>query len=378
MNFEVNKDVIVEGFKKVSKVLSNNTSIPILGGILLEASMEELCLTASNSSETIRHCIPVDGADLNVLGTGKTVIPKSVVDIVKKCNKEIHFTLEGYSLNLISGKKDFNFNCLDPEEYPKLPMYKLDRPTFTLKGNEFHDMIRKTAYAASTSETRPILQGVCFELQDGNCRMVCTDSHRLARVNQKSASEKDALKVVVPAKSFDNATKVFDLSQDVDVFIENQNHILFRNHGTMFLSRLLDGSYPDTSRLIPESHKSVMTINRAELFDSIDSLKEIASASDSNNSSGVVKLHVNGVATFTTASNQRGKGKIVLPYDHLDGDDDFTISFSCKYALDALKTLDSDLVEMKFQGDMRPFLICPVGEHEALEELQLILPVRTY
>jgi DNA polymerase III subunit beta len=375
MKFTIHKEIIVEGLKKVAKVLPNNSAIPILSGVLLEVSDKEITLTASNSTETIKHSTTVDGVTVDVVEPGKTVLTKPVLEIVKKCNKEVAFSLDGFSLNLVSGKKNFDFNCLDAEEYPKFPAFQLSNPTFTLEGESFHQLIRKTAYAASTSETRPILTGVCFEVQDGICSMVSTDSHRLGRVNQKTSTDKE-VKVVVPAKSFDNVAKVFDFSQAVEVFVENDNHILFRNNSTMFLSRLLEGNYPDVRRLIPGSHESLMTINRNALLDSIDSLKDIASQSDTSKDAGVVKLHVNGIATFSTANNQKGKGKIEIPYDHLDGADDFSISFSCKYAIEALKTIDSDLVDVKFNGSMKPFLIGPVGDSE-LEELQLILPVRT-
>ncbi|QHA38745.1 DNA polymerase III subunit beta (plasmid) [Rossellomorea marisflavi] len=375
MKLTIHKETITEALKKVTRVLASNSAIPILNGVLLEVSNKEVLLTASNSTETIRQTITVDNVSVDVIEPGKIVIPKPVIDIVKKCNKDINFSLNGYSLNVVSGKKTFDFTCLDATDYPKFPDIDLSKPSFVLEGHTFHQLIRKTAYAASNSETRPILTGVCFELAEGNCSMICTDSHRLGRVIQPAASE-EKLKIVVPAKAFDTMTKVFDFGQDVEMFIENDLHILIKNNSTTFLSRLLEGTYPDCNRLIPSTNSSVMTINREALFDAIDTLKDIASQSDTSKDTGVVKLNVNGVATFSTANNQKGKGTIEIPYENLEGEDDFTVSFNCKYALDALKSLDSDVVEVSFNGGMRPFLMGPTGDAD-LEEVHLILPVRT-
>lgn len=377
MKFVINCEVIQKAFAKVdsSKVISGNVAIPILNAILLEVTMDEISLTASNSHDTIRHCIPVDGESVQVIEPGKTVLPKDILGSVKKLKTNVEFTLDGYDLLIVSGKKEFSFICLDAEEYPRFPEFSSTTPTLRVSGEDFKRLITKTAYAASTSETRPILQGVNIQVSDGNCRMVCTDSHRLAKVDYPTSSTGE-IAITVPAKGLDSASKVFDLKHDVEFFVENQQFILMKNETTMYLARLLDGNYPDTSRLIPNDYKAVMVVNREAFFDAIDSLTNLAKTNDNNNQ-GTVKLHVNGVATFTTTQSQRGKGKISVPYESLDGPDDFVITFSCKYALDALKAMEDEFVSFHYQGDMRPFVMKP-SETSSVNEMQLILPVRTY
>ncbi|MGN7300742.1 hypothetical protein [Ferdinandcohnia sp. SAFN-114] len=104
-------------------------------------------------------------------------------------------------------------------------------------------------------------------------------------------------------------------------------------------------------------------------------MNEVSKTADNNNE-GVVKLHVNGAATISSQQAQTGKGQIEIPYSSLEGEDDYDIAFSCKYAIDALKALHCDEVSFRFTGPMRPFLITPVEDTE-VEERQLILPVRT-
>ncbi|MCM3443604.1 MULTISPECIES: DNA polymerase III subunit beta [Metabacillus] len=373
MKFIVKRELMVDGFTKVGKAVSGKSSIPVLQGFLLEVTQEEINITGSDSSETIKHCIPVDGENVIVHDSGSIILPKQIENIVKKSNKQIEFSLDGFTTKVKSGKSEFDIICLDATDYPKFPEYDLSTPSLQLEGEQFRDLIKKTAFAASTSETRPVLQGICIEVSAGNVNLVCTDSHRLSRIIHKAQAVQDA-RIVVPAKTLDNMSKVFDLDKEVHVFIQNEQHILLRNGQTYYISRLLNDNYPDTSRLIPNDSDGKLKINRQEIVQGLELIKEIANASDGDKQ-GVVKLHVNGVASLSSQQAQKGKGKIDLPYDSFEGEE-LTISFDCKYALDALKSMDCETVNMSFNGAMRPFLIEPDGE-VALAELQLILPVRT-
>lgn len=181
------------------------------------------------------------------------------------------------------------------------------------------------------------------------------------------------MKLVIPAKSLERMVKTFDLQEDVSIYCESENQVVFKNGSLFFYSRLLEGNYPDTSRLIPIDFKAEMKINRKELLDSLDRISGLASGIEGG--AGVVNLHVNGSATITTSQSQIGKGIEVVEYEELLGEDDFTISFSSKYMMDALKAIDDDFVNFKYQGNMRPFVVTPVSSD--IDELQLVLPVRT-
>lgn len=369
MQFTINKETFLEGLNKVIKVISSKHSIPILQGILIEVTMDMLVVTGSDATETVRYTIPVDDKNLTVLSEGKTVLPRNLVEIVKKFKKEIQVSTDGPNCQIISGKSDFVIITLDAEEYPKFNNFHLNNsPTVTYSGNEFRDLIRKTAFSASTSEVRPLLTGVCVEGSGGYCSLVCTDSHRLSRVSKPTKSDKD-FKLVIPAKSLDNASKVFS-DEDVELY-HNQQQVLLKNGNTLYLSRLLEGNYPDTSRLVPTEHQNKLTIKRQELYDGLDALKSLSLSAD-DNKGGIVKLHINGAAHLSTNQSQKGKGKIEVPYNAYEGEEDFTISFNVKYLQDALKSIDKDEVDLCFSGQMRPFVVVPDEE-----ELQLILPVRT-
>lgn len=372
MQLKINSSLLSEAFKKVEKVVNPKHSIPILQGIYMEATEDELIFIGSDSSESLEYRIPVDGQSIDVVQPGKTVLSKQITETTKKLKKDIQMNLDGFKLLLKSGRTEFDLNTFDAEEYPKLPKFDIEQPTLTIKGTDFNEYIKKTAYAASESEMRPILQGVCLHLTEGSMNFVSTDSHRLGRVSASAQHEKD-IKLVIPAKSVDKFTKNLDFQNDVFVYCESDNQVIFRSGALVFYCRLLEGTYPDTSRLIPQDFKAEMKINRKAFLDELEIVRGIAESAD-NGKGGVVKLHVNGAATLSSHTAQTGKGKAVVEYESLEGEDDFNISFSAKYMVEALKALDDEYINFKFQGNMRPFLLTPSESKH--DEIQLILPVR--
>lgn len=374
MKFEIKRDILSEGIEKVSQVLATNTPLPILQGILLEVEQDCIRLTTSDNTQSIQHTIPVDGEHIKVVESGKTVLPKTIVKLVKKLNKVIKFELDNFLTTITSGKSVFELNCLDPEEYPRLPQIDDSKANLSLNGKQFADFVKKTAFAASTSEIRPILQGVLVDIQKDCITLSSTDSHRLGKVSYKGSNEEE-IRIVVPAKFLEKATKVFESDCDVDLFAHEQM-ILLRNEQTVYYTRLLDGTYPDTSRLLPTDFKSVMNIDRKEFLDALELVREVAKQSN-DDKVDVIKLHVNGAATISSQQTPTGKGQIEIPYNSLEGEDDYDIAFSGKYITDALKALHCDEVSFRFTGPMRPFLLTPVKDTE-IEERMLILPVRTF
>ncbi|MDE3841015.1 DNA polymerase III subunit beta (plasmid) [Bacillus methanolicus] len=374
MHFKIDSQLLSDSLKKVEKVVNAKHSVPIFQGIFMEVTQDEIILIGSDGTESFRYHIPVDGENVDVVKPGKTVLPKQVSEIAKKLKKELEIKLTDFNLTIKYGKKsEFSLNTFDPEEYPKLPTFDIEKPTLNLKGTDFNAFIKKTVFAAADSELRPILTGVYLSLEGDCMTLVSTDSHRLGQVKTKTTNEK-SLKLVIPAKALDKLVKTFDLQEDVCVYCESDNQVIFKNGALFFYSRLLDGNYPDTSRLIPNNFKAEMKIKRKELLDSLDRISGLANGAE-NGKGGVVNLHVNGVATISTHQSQIGKGVEVVDYEELTGEDDFTISFSAKYMIDALKAIDDDLVNFKYQGNMRPFLITPCQSD--FEEIQLVLPVRT-
>jgi len=378
MKFIIQRDKLVQGVQDVMKAVSSRTTIPILTGIKIVAHTEGVTLTGSDSDISIESFIPAeeDGKEfVEIVQAGSVVLQaKFFSEIVKKLPMDIVEIEVGnhHSTIIRSGKAEFSLNGLDAEEYPHLPQIEEDNifkiPTDLLKA-----MIRQTVFAVSTSETRPILTGVNWKLENGELICIATDSHRLAlRKAMINSESQSSYNVVIPGKSLSELSKILDDTSELIEIVITENQVLFKAKNLLFFSRLLDGNYPDTSRLIPADSKTNLTLNSKEFLQAIDRASLLAKEARNN----VVKLSTlsDGMIEVSSNSPEIGKVSEEIQAEVVEGEE-LKISFSAKYVMDALKALEGTEINVNFTGAMRPFVIRTKDDDSML---QLILPVRTY
>lgn len=377
MKFTIQRDLLISSLQNVMKAISPRTVIPILTGIKVEASHNGITLTGSNSDISIESFIPAEEEDkVNVehIEEGSIVLhAKYFPEIIRKLPEDIVSIEVDSSLKTVirSGKAEFNLNGQDAEEYPLLPKIQTD-DTFEMPVNVLKNMIKQTVFAVSTMETRPILTGVNMRLANNRLHFVATDSHRLA---SREVDIQDAAvqfeNVVVPGKSLHELNKILsDTDELIQISVTN-NQILFRTKNINFLSRLLDGNYPETDRLIPTHSKTKIKMKTKELLHTIDRASLLAKDEKNN----VVRLSTEG-NMIEISSNSPEIGNVVenISAISMEGEE-LKISFSSKYVMDALRAIEYDEITIDFTGAMRPFIIRPVEDDSIL---QLILPVRTF
>lgn len=378
MKFTIQRDKLIESVQDVMKAVSSRTTIPILTGIKMVATEDGVTLTGSDSDVSIESFIPNEEDSKEIVEieqTGSVVLPaRFFSEIVKKLPKEtIEIEVGNNHLTTIrSGKAEFNLNGLDAEEYPHLPQIS-EENVFKMPTDLLKTMIRQTVFAVSTSETRPILTGVNWKLENNELICIATDSHRLALRKAKIQSEvQDIYSVVIPGKSLTELSKILDDTNDLIDITMTENQILFKAKNLLFFSRLLEGNYPDTTRLIPTESKTEIVVNTKEFLEAIDRASLLAREARNN----VVKLSTLNDNMIEISSNSPEIGKVIeeIQTDETTGEE-LKISFSAKYVMDALKALEGTEIKVTFTGAMRPFLI-RTPDNESI--LQLILPVRTY
>ncbi|KAB7707633.1 DNA polymerase III subunit beta [Bacillus aerolatus] len=378
MKFSIQKDRFAQSVQDVLKAISSRTTIPILTGIKIDATEEGIKLTGSDSDISIESFIPKEEEDqviADIKQVGSIVLnARFFNEIVKKLPLEkIEIeVITSFQTVIRSGQAEFNLNGLDPEEYPHLPQIE-EGEVFKLPTDLLKAMVRQTVFAVSTSETRPILTGVNWKVEDGELICIATDSHRLAL--RKAAVETDAnaeYNVVIPGKSLNELSKILDDTQEPVEIVITDNQVLFRAKHLLFYSRLLEGNYPDTSRLIPADSKTKLELNTKEFLQAIDRASLLAREGRNN----VVKLSMIGEEMIEVSSNSPEIGKVTeqVKSQSVEGEE-LKISFSAKYMMDALKALEGTEINIQFTGAMRPFVIRPQHDDSTL---QLILPVRTY
>lgn len=378
MKFDIMRDHLLDGLNDVMKAVSSKTTIPILTGIKLDVTNEGLTLTGSDADITIQTFIPIEeNGDrlINVTETGSIVLQARMFnEIVRKLptnDVEIEVS-NGLQTHIRSGKSEFHLIGLDASEYPLLPEVSTDRQ-FSIPADLLKSIIRETVFAVAASESRPVLTGVNWQIHGNELICIATDSHRLAR--RKTILENlptDVNSVVIPGKSLNELNKILgDSTNPVQIVITNQQ-VLFKTENVLFFSRLLEGNYPETSRLIPEEFKTNITINGKSLLQAIDRASLLA-REDRNN---VVRFETfdGNIVEISSNSPEIGKVEEQIPVETLEGEN-LKISFSAKYMMEALKAIDGQDVVIQFTGAMRPFTLRSIHDDAIL---QLILPVRTY
>ncbi|WP_436374364.1 DNA polymerase III subunit beta [Cytobacillus sp. BC1816] len=378
MKFIIQRDRLVQSVQDVMKAVTSRTTIPILTGIKIVASEEGVTLTGSDSDISIESFIPKeeDGDEIvEIKQAGAIVLQaKFFSEIVKKLPTDsVEISVENHLQTVIrSGKSEFNLNGLDAEEYPHLPQIE-EENVFKIPTDLLKAMVRQTVFAVSTSETRPILTGVNWKVENGTLTCIATDSHRLAlRKAQIETNASESYNVVIPGKSLSELSKILDDNNDLIDIVITENQVLFKAEHLLFFSRLLEGNYPDTSRLIPSDSKTDVVVNTKEFLQAIDRASLLAKEGRNN----VVKLSTIDGGVIEISSNTPEIGKVVeeVQSKSVEGEE-LKISFSAKFMMDALKALEGSEITISFTGAMRPFIIKPLNDESIL---QLILPVRTY
>lgn len=367
MKFTLKKDVIQESMQKLRSVLSSKTTIPVLAGIKVEAMENCIMLTASNASESIVHRILPEDGNVVIEVTGAAVFTKESLDVASKLSGEITYELVDQNLHVTQGKKtSLSFTTMAAEEYPKIENDPKAQ-NIQLSGKSFMDLISRTVYAVAKSETRPILTGVNLKVGE-TLQAIATDSHRLAKVITPLEKKREEVMVTIPGKMLEHALRAFDLSNDVILSIET-SQIAMANGKTIYFSRLLDGNFPETERLIPSEFQSQLTVNTKEIVEALQLLETLSSQ-------GIVKLGVDGLFVSLEAKNETAKGCREISFGNYTGEEGFSIAFSSAYLLEALKRIDTESVNLNFTGNGRPFTVS--GVDDETNQVQLILPVRTY
>ncbi|WP_100400503.1 DNA polymerase III subunit beta [Bacillus sp. FJAT-44742] len=380
MHFVINREQFVHGVQHVNKAVSSRTTIPILTGIKISASQTGVTLTGSDSDISIEAFIPSEEDEkrnVEVKNEGSIVLQaKFFADIVKKLpGNEIEVSVQDqFATTLRSGSVVFNLNGLDPEEYPRLPQLEEDQ-TFSLPQSLLKDMIRQTVFAVSSQETRPVLTGVNLEIEDQILSCTATDSHRLALRTapvETNMEELEISNVVIPGKSLNELSKIIEDSEDYIDIVVTESQVLFKLKNLLFFSRLLDGKYPVTKNMIPSQSKTRMEIHTKELLNSLERALLLSREAKNN----VINLKTLDQSTIEVSSVSAEVGKVTekITTEKLEGEE-LRISFNGKNIMDALKVIDSEVIDIMFTGAMSPFVIRPTDHNQMLH---LFSPVRTY
>ncbi|HOI46794.1 MAG TPA: DNA polymerase III subunit beta [Bacilli bacterium] len=372
MKFTINRDLLLSELNHVSKGLSTKTPMPILTGIKIAVEMDGLTLTTSNTEISIQVKIP-KSQYLTIEEVGECVVPgKYFLEIIRKIDaRDVDFAIfEENMIKILADRSNFTLIGLDKDDYP-LINFNDSSENVVLDGNTLKQIIKQTSFATGVSETRIILTGISFVINENRLTATATDSFRLAKKTIKLPKNYEKISVVVPSKALDDLNKIID-DADEKVYVHLMNNkVLFKYKNISFLTRLIEGTYPDTSSLIPKEFFTDLKFNKQELISAIDRAALFTVLDAAN----IVKLTLKSDKVVEIASNSNEIGKVVEEVYPTECSvlKPFQIAFSSKYFLDAIKSFDSNEITIHFTGEIKPFVVS--GEYDP-NLTQLILPVR--
>ena len=376
INFSINKNLFLQALNTTKRAISHKNAIPILSTVKIDVSNEGITLIGSNGQISIENFISIknENAGLLINSLGSILLEANFFINVVSSMPDITLDfkeIEQKQVVLTSGKSEITLKGKDADQYPRIQEVPTTNPLL-LETKLLKNLINETAFAASLQESRPILSGVHFVLTDHkHLKTVATDSHRLSQKKITLEKNGDNFDVVIPSRSLREFTAVFsDEIETVEVFFAN-HQILFRSENISFYTRLLEGNYPDTDRLIPTDFSTVVTFETSSLRATMERSRLLSNATQN----GTVKLEITGgVVSAHVNSPEVGRVNEEIDVENVSGED-LTISFNPTYLIEALKAVDSEKVTISFISAVRPFTLIPSEKEE--DFIQLITPVRT-
>ena len=369
MNFTIDRECLLFNLNNVSKALSNKIQMPGLTGILFNVTKKAIILTALNNEIAIQVTI---NDKFNVIEEGDSLISgKLLLEIIKKITspKVDFITFEDNSVKILAGKSIFTLNCLAIESFVNVS-FDNSNVNFTIDAMNLKQIIRKTAFAISTDESRVVLTGVSIRTDGKKIEVTASDGYRVARKKLIFDYEFPEINIVVPGKSFDELNKIIEDGTDIIEVHCSSTKVLFKYKNLLFQSRLIEGVFPKIDSLIPTNYSYIIEFNKEDLIAAIDRISLFV-ASDTSN---IIKLSINneGTVEFMANSSEIGAAKEEVVPVSSSIKDSLEIAYSYKYFLEAVRSFDDDKISINLTSATRPFTLTSKKD---VNLVQLILPV---
>ncbi len=367
MKFVCEKEKILKGINSVINGVANKTTKPILEGILIQTNDHELKLTSYDLEIGIEYIL-----EANVTEQGNTVVNAVMFsEIIRKLpNAEIQIRINDNNLLEIECEGSlYKLATMDPEEFPELPRINIDN-SIKLEQSTLKNMIRKTIFAVSTEENRPIFTGSLFEVIDGKLNVVAVDGYRLA-IKSKEVEESNQFSCVIPGKTLNEVNKIIADSFDTITVGIEKNQALFEMENCKIVTRLLDGEFLKYSNTIPQTWETRIKVNKSNIQNCFERILLISASSIEKEKKYPVKVNIEVGKVTISCSNQTGDAKEEILVD-TEGKD-LEIGFNPRFFLDALKAIDDEEVYIEFGTNRSPCIIRPIDDGDYV---YMILPIK--
>lgn len=367
MKFTITREQLQEGLVAVAASVPTKTTLPVLSNILVEATHDGIRLSGTDLDIAVSTTVPA-----SVDQEGAITLPaRKLVEIVRELpSAAIRITSAGEQrVTIECGRSKFRLLGLPREEFPAFPGVKFDTPWHS-RSADLQKLISHVAFAASTEESRPILNGVLWELRPDRMRMVATNGHRLARMDVPvTAGSSAQADLIVPPKALEQIRRLFGADEEVEIG-RSENHLGFRSVSTQVFTRLIEGPYPNYEQVIPRENDKFATADKAALTSALRRMSIVAS----DQTHRIRLAFASGSCKLSVQTPDLGEAQEELTVTY-EGDP-LEIGFNAAYLLEILKYIPTDEVRLTFKAPERAATCEPVGWDDPASYLTLVMPLR--
>ncbi len=368
MKFNVSKQALYNSLQRMIPVVPTKTTIPVLTNILFELSQNSLRLTGTDLEVSILTAMEVLGEE-----NGKAAFPaKKLFDLIRELpDMPLRFECDSANRLTISTEKgQYKISGENSDEYPHIAAEEHERQ-FAYSASSFINLVEKTVFAVSTDELRTTLMGVLLDLRSNELRMVATDGHRLAKVQDVNFSyNHEPVQVIMPVKALQLLGRNIDQVEQMEIAI-SRDHITFMLGATTIYSKVINGHYPAYERVIPSDNTLTMQVERDLLSATVRRSSIFA-----NQHTHQVRwqLAPNNLTLLAEDMESGGNSRETIPVDYAG--DALDIGYNANYILEILRHVDTEQALFKLRDAGSAAIIEPLPQPEGLHYMMLLMPIR--
>lgn len=367
MRLTISREKLQEGLSAVTASIPVKTTLPVLANILVETTERGIKLSGTDLDIAVSTEVAAD-----VETPGAVTIPaKKLSEIARELPPApVRIAAIGEQrITLECGRAKFKLLGLPRDEFPTFPAVRFD-DSWRIRSGDLQQLISHTAFAVSTEESRPILNGVLWELRPDRMSMVATNGHRLAKmdvpIGSDSAPSND---LIVPPKALEQVRRLFPAEEELEIG-RGENHIGFRSPFTAVYTRLIEGPYPNYEQVIPKDNDRVAIADKAALVSALKRMSVVASDQTHR-----IRLSFNsGMLKFSVQTPDLGEAQDELPVRYTG--DQLDIGFNASYLLEILRYIPTDEVRITLKAPERAATLEPEGWSDPASYLCLVMPLR--
>ena len=366
MKFTVSQSAMERALQVVTKGMATNSTLPVLSGIYVRAAEGSLEFQTTNLTISIRHKIPA-----NVEEEGETVIAgKVLVNIVRNLpDAAITFVALDNIVSITCSKSHYRLKALDPHVFPEFPELTLET-SIELPSELLSEMVDKVYRVTSKDTSRPILSGVLLTVEENVIRLVATDSYRLAVCDSttETSSAQEGFRAIIGGRTFHDVLALPSMTERI-VVGTTANQVVFVFGNTTYVSRRIEGNFPNFRQLLPQTFSSAVKIDVDEFAAALKRVSALAIA----NSSVRFDVDADGnIMRLSASSPEQGESTELMPVE-VEGAS-LSIALNNNYVLDCISAVSGTKeITLELQSSAQPGIFKSYG---TVNYLYLLMPVR--